>query len=88
MKQTRLPSSWVANASEFSDSHNEQFVPEESKKQKPQIFWTRVKSIEQMKNQRLTVYDAFKDLDFDKNLKSIRREVNQMQGKMMFDPDQ
>ena len=36
-------------------------------------MWTRVKSLEQMRHRRITVFDIDKDLDSDKALKAVRR---------------
>ena len=36
-------------------------------------MWTRVKSLEQMRHRRITVFDIEKDLDSDKALKAVRR---------------
>ena len=41
----------------------------------PSLYWTRVKSIDQIKDQQLMVYEANKDLKFDKGLTVVRREL-------------
>ena len=40
-----------------------------------------------MREQRLTLYDGDKDLVWDKNLKTIRKEANRNDGEFIFDPD-
>ena len=51
------------------------------------LQWTRVKSMSQMQNQRLTLYDGDKDLVWDKNLKTIRKEASKNDGEFIFDPE-
>ena len=50
-------------------------------------MWTRVKSLDQIKNQRVMVYQAAEDLKFDKTLKTIRKEMDSDRGEFVFDPD-
>ena len=40
-----------------------------------------------MLRERVTVYDAKKDLAFDKTLKVVRKEANHARGTFAFDPD-
>ena len=40
-----------------------------------------------MLGERVTVYDAKKDLAFDKTLKVVRKEANHAPGAFIFDPD-
>ena len=49
--------------------------------------WTRVKSLEQIRGQQVLVYDCQSDLAFDKNVKMIRRELEQEVGSFVFEPD-
>ena len=37
--------------------------------------------------QKVVVFEAEKDLSFDKNLKAIRRELNVETGDLVFDPE-
>ena len=86
MKQSLLPKSWITDALENSDSDSDFADDSEAQKQKKILYWTRVKSLDQMKNQRLMIYDSVPDLDFDKNLKKIRKEMSREPGSIIFDP--
>ena len=87
MKQTTLPHSWVSeaevSASEESSSEEEN-VP---KSRARPLMWTRVRSLEMIKSQRVMVFDAAEDLKFDKTLKTIRKEMDSDRGQFVFDPD-
>lgn len=87
MRQTRLPIDWIVEAEESSSSSSEQ--PEEVKRGRPPhpLQWTRVKSLTLIKEQRLMVYESSKDLRYDRSLKTIRKEVSQLGGEFVFDPD-
>ena len=63
MRQTRLPLDWIVGAEE-SSSDSSSFEEEIVKRGRPAhpLQWTRVKTLEQMKSQRLMVYDGAKDL--------------------------
>ena len=43
-------------------------------------MWTRVKSLAQIKTQKVMVYDAGEDLKFDRTLKVIRKELEHERG--------
>ena len=49
-------------------------------------MWTRVKSLAQIKTQKVMVYDAGEDLKFDRTLKVIRKELEHERGQFAFDP--
>ena len=51
------------------------------------LQWTRVKSLRLIKEQKLMVYDGTKDLRFDRDLKTIRKEASVQGGEFVFDPD-
>ena len=51
-------------------------------------MWTRVKSLKQIITQKVMVYEAEKDNQFDKNLRVIRKELEHDRGQFVFDPDQ
>ena len=51
------------------------------------LQWTRVKSLRLIKEQKLMVYDSTKDLRFDRDLKTIRKEASVQGGEFVFDPD-
>lgn len=40
-----------------------------------------------MKNQKVMVYEGQKDLLFDKNQKTLRRELSHDRGQFVFDPE-
>ena len=86
MKQTLLPACWITNALDNSDSDDDYADDSDAQKQKKVFYWTRVKSLSQIQNQRLMIYDSAPDLDFDKNLKKIRKEINRDPGQIIFDP--
>ena len=86
LRQTRLPIDWLVEAEESSSSSEEAPVEVRRRKARP-LQWTRVKSAAQMREQRLTLYDGDKDLVWDKNLKTIRKEANRGGGEFVFDPD-
>ena len=67
MRQTRLPIEWVTSAeadSSESVSSEEEKVP--ARKAAP-LQWTRVKSLDQIRAQKIMVFDSEKDLQFDKS---------------------
>ena len=87
MRQTRLPIEWVTSAeadSSESVSSEEEKVP--ARKAAP-LQWTRVKSLEQIRSQKIMVFDSEKDLQFDKSQKILRAELNHNRGTFIFDPD-
>ena len=87
MKQTTLPKTWDPSA-ESSSSSESSYSSEEVKKPRGKpLLWTRVKSLEQIKKQKLMVYEAAEDLKFDKTLKTIRNELDHSRGQFVFDPD-
>ena len=86
LRQTRLPIDWIIEAEESSSSSEEAPVEVRRRKARP-LQWTRVKSAAQMREQRLTLYDGDKDLVWDKNLKTIRKEATRGGGEFVFDPD-
>ena len=51
------------------------------------LQWTRVKSLEQIRSQKIMVFDSEKDLQFDKSQKVLRAELNHNRGTFIFDPD-
>ena len=75
MKQTTLPLSWVSGAEDLSDEESYSEEEDGPVKKVPSLYWTRVKSIDQIKDQQLMVYEANKDLKFDKGLTVVRREL-------------
>ena len=81
-----MPKSWITDALENADSESDYEDDSDSKKQKNILYWTRVKSLNQIKSQRLMIYDSAPDLNFDKNLKQIRKELRGDQGSILFDP--
>ena len=76
MYQTTLPASWLQDAESSSEKD---YAEDEQQRRgrKPQpLQWTRVKSLDQIRQQKVLVFEAEKDLNFDKNLKAIRNELN------------
>ena len=69
MKQLQLPKGWIADALENSDSDEDYVEDDEAKKRSKTFYWTRVKSLSQIEEQKLMVYDSAPDLDFDRNLR-------------------
>ena len=51
------------------------------------LQWTRVKSLRLILEQKLMVFDGTKDLRFDRDLKTIRKEASVQGGEFVFDPD-
>ena len=51
------------------------------------FFWTRVKSRQMMQKPRINVFDVASDLEWDKNLKAIRKGTVKDLGEILFDPD-
>ena len=87
MKQTTLPLTWISGAEELSSeesSSDNEF--EEPVKPSPALYWTRVKSLVMIQNQQIMVYEANKDLKFDKGLSQVRRELGVAGGQFIFDP--
>ena len=87
MRQTHLPTEWMLSAeadSSESVSSEEEKAP---KRRAAPLQWTRVKSLEQIRSQKLMVFDSEKDLQFDKSQKTIRAELNHNRGMFIFDPD-
>ena len=68
MKQTTLPLTWISGAEEVSDEESSSSDEEGPVKPSPALYWTRVKSLDMIKNQQIMVYEANKDLKFDKGL--------------------
>jgi len=67
MRQTRLPTEWIPSAeadSSESVSSEEEKAP--GRRAVP-LQWTRVKSLEQIRSQKLMIFDSEKDLQFDKS---------------------
>ena len=87
MRQTRLPVNWISDAEECSSSFSSSEEEKEPRRNAKPLQWTRVKSLEQMRNQKLMVYDAMEDMRFDRNLKTIRKEIAQPRGQFVFDPE-
>ena len=75
MRQQRLPTNWVAGAASHSSDSSNYEDEEPALRSKKVQYWTRVKSLEQMKSQRLMVYDATNDMQFDRSLQIIRKEM-------------
>ena len=50
MKQLQIPKSWITDALENSDSDDDYVEDSEAKKQSKICYWTRVKSLSQMKD--------------------------------------
>ena len=87
MKQTTLPSSWNPEAEEYSSSDSSSSKEKVKQSRALPLQWTRVKSLEMIKSQRVMVYKAAEDLKFDKSLKTIRKEMDQSRGEFVFDPE-
>ena len=86
MKQTTLPLTWVSGAEELSSEESYSDEDEGPVKASPALYWTRVKSLELIKDQQIMVYEANKDLKFDKGLSQVRRELGVTGGQFIFDP--
>ena len=43
--------------------------------------------MQQIKSQRVMVYNAEEDLKFDRTLKAIRKELDRRRGQFIFDPN-
>ena len=80
MKQTKLPPTWIAGAEDDELSSSSSSPEEEKKKGGKPLMWTRVKSLEQIRAQKILVYEAEKDIQFDKNLRVIRKELEHDRG--------
>ena len=87
MKQTTLPIDWVSGAEAFSDEDSSSSEEEKAGPREAKLFWTRVKSLDEIRRQKVLVYEAQKDLKFDKNVKVIRKEIRNEGGQFIFDPD-
>ena len=87
MKQTTLPASWNKEAEESPSSDSSSSSEEVKQSRAQPLQWTRVKSLEMIKSQRVMVYKAAEDLKFDKSLKTIRKEMDQSRGEFVFDPE-
>ena len=74
MRQTRLPTEWLTSAEENSSSSSS-FEEEKAPGNRAEpLKWTRI-------------FDGQKDLQFDKNQKTLRGELNHNRGSFVFDPD-
>ena len=87
MKQPTLPSSWITEAEVSASSESSSSEEGVRQSRAAPLKWTRVKSLDQIKNQRVMVYQAAEDLKFDKTLKTIRKEMDSDRGEFVFDPD-
>ena len=87
MKQTTLPVSWNTEVEECSSSESSSSEEEARPSRAQPLQWTRVKSLDMIKSQRVMVYKAAEDLKFDKSLKTIRKEMDSDRGQFVFDPD-
>ena len=87
MKQTTLPQGWVSGAESSSSSESSSSEEEVKKPRGKPLLWTRVKSLELIRKQRVMVYGTAEDLKFDRTLKTIRREMDHNRGEFVFDPD-
>ena len=75
-----MPASWAEERE--SDGSSDMSEEEQKRRGRKPVrpHWTRVKSLEQIKGQQVLVYDCQSDLAFDKNVKMIRRELEQEVG--------
>ena len=87
MKQTTLPQTWVPGTESSSSSESSSSEEEVKRPRSKPLLWTRVKSLELIKKQKVMVYQAAEDLKFDKTLKIIRKELEHDRGEFVFDPD-
>ena len=87
MRQTRLPVNWIVEAEESSSSSSELEEEVGHRRNAQPLQWTRVKSLELIKDQRLMVYNGTNDLSWDKTLKVIRKQTDVHGGEFVFDPD-
>ena len=87
MKQTTLPVSWNTEAEECSSSESSSSEEDARQSRAKPLQWTRVKSLEMIKSQRVMVYNAAEDLKFDRGLKTIRKEMDSDRGTFVVDPD-
>ena len=86
MKQSRLPISWLADAESNSDSSSEYEEEEEKRSNAHELQWTRVRTLEQMKTQRVMVHSVKTDLITDASLRVVRSELAHDRGAFVFDP--
>ena len=86
VKQTTLPTCWNPEAEASSSVDSSPVSSEEDKPKGKPLMWTRVKSLAQIKTQKVMVYDAGEDLKFDRTLKVIRKELEHNRGQFVFDP--
>ena len=72
-----------------SDSDNDSvYLPSKSKRIYDQpMSWTRVKKVESIFIQRMTIFDVEKDMENDKFLKQIRKNAAREPGILIFDPE-
>ena len=87
MRQTRLPTEWLTSAEENSSSSSSFEEEKAPGNRAVPLKWTRVKSLEQIRSQKIMIFDGQKDLQFDKNQKTLRDELNHNRGSFVFDPD-
>ena len=87
MKQTTLPQTWVPGTESSSSSESSSSEEDVKRPRGKPLLWTRVKSLELIKKQKVMVYQAAEDLKFDKTLKIIRKELDHNRGEFIFDPD-
>ena len=76
MRQTRLPTEWISDAEEGSSSSSSFEEAKRPGRRAAPLQWTRVKSLDQIRKEKVMVFEGEKDLQFDKNLKTIRRELD------------
>ena len=80
MVQATLPTSWIRDAVDVSSSESSYSDEEVAQPRGKPLQWSRVKSMQQIRSQRVMVYNAEDDLKFDRTLKVIRREMDQRRG--------
>jgi len=87
MRQGKLPKSWIVENNESQSS-------DESKEHKNydpanymNLQWTRVQVLSNNLSRNIRIYDLQKDMEFDRNLKTIRKEVSHNTGSIIFNPD-
>ena len=86
MKQTTLPAAWIAENEELSAEESLSEELDEAKKKTAILYWTRVKSLDMIKDQNVHIYEANRDLKFDKSVAQVRKELRGAAGQFIFDP--
>ena len=51
------------------------------------MYWTRVKSVFGVINQRMTIFDVETDIRTDKSLKQVRKDSVREASLLLFDPE-